>query len=214
MALIHELTNTVMLAVPDAPEPAVTRAYLEAARQFFTQTRAWRDNDQRLARIESAGRAGVGAFQATIDDETEAFDAIVVRFEGYKLKKVARTDMTGLREGSYGRPAHYCVTKNLIEVTPDPGPGPSSESRLTALLALRPARSAVELDDDIADRWGEIIEQGAIGRLLMQPRQDWTDYNGAMLYKASFEDHINTWRSRAGDDGQVGVVRTVRYGGY
>lgn len=213
MALLRELTGTVMMAAPDAPEPVVTKAYLDAARQFFTDTRAWRVPADRVQRTTSV-RPGVGTFLVTPEIDTESFDLLVVHYDELKLKKTSKGAMAGLSEGNYGVPISFAADRNSFEVAPDPGPGPAVEALLAATMCLRPTREAVELDDDVADRFGEMIEFGAIARLLSQPRQEWTDLNTSVFYRVQFDDYINLWRSKASDDGQVGVRRRVRYGGY
>lgn len=212
MALIRELTGTVQMAAPDAPEPVVNKAYVDAARQFFTDTRAWREATDRVQRTTSV-RPGVGTFSVTPPLDTESFDLLVVHYDELRLKKVTVAAMSGLTEGNFGCPGMFAARKNTFEVAQDPGPGPAVEALLSATMCLRPTREAAELDDDIADRFGEMIEFGAIARLLSQPRQEWTDLNTSMLYRMQFEDYINTWRSKAADDGQIGVGRRVRYGG-
>jgi hypothetical protein len=213
MALIRDLIGAVKLVAPGVPEPVAVKAYIDAARQFFTDTRAWRTAGDRVRRTTSH-KPGVGAFTLTPLPDTEIFDAVVTRYDRQPLKKVSLSSMIGAGPGHYGRPSHFVVTRNLLEVVPDPGPGPSVEAMFTVLSCIRPTRDALELDDDIADRFGEIVENGAISRVLSQPKTEWTDLQLAVYYRSQFEDQVNTWRSKASDDGQVGVARRVRYGGY
>lgn len=208
MAKVVDLIYTVMLSVPDAPEPVVARAYSEAARQFCTDTLAWRDGGLYLAYLNMPGP--LGEFAVAVDDQTEVFDAARVEFRGRSLEKSTLGEIR--RREQRGRPSAFTISSSRLFVSPDPGVG--HESAIRADFILRPRRGATEIPETVADRWGDIIDHGALSRLLAVPGKPWTEYGGAGYYAGLFQQAIIEWKSKAADEGMVGVPRRVAYGGY
>lgn len=207
MAAIADLARRVLPLADGAPEPLAAQFYLDAARDFFTRTRAW--VDQELFLVRTQPRAGYALFEADLRD-AELFDTWRVSYDGQPLAKLTFEQMEQRLTANPGRPRYHRISAGNLIIAPAPGPG----GELRGAFCLRPTRGAYALDDRIADEFGEIIEHGTLARLLNVPHKDWTDREAVGYYRALFTEAVDDWRSRAADDGQVGVPRRVRYGGY
>lgn len=209
---LYTAIRNVAVQVPEAPEPFVVQQYLDAAREFFEKTQAWRDSDVLIFRDNYASRDNTGAFQLEpTNAEAEIIDATIVQFDDRMLEKQTTVQMQR-RTGRCGQPRFFRIARGarLLHVAPDPG----DANQLSGEFVLLPSRGAQGLDDELVSTYGEAIELGALYRLLRQPHQQWTDVEAAKVYGAEFANALDVWRRRATDDGMVGVGRKVRYGGY
>lgn len=204
MQKVADLVGTLMAQLPEAPEPIVTEAYVRAARTFCTDTRVWRAHNAYLIRIGEGRYLIEGASEA----DAEATDAVFVEYNGNRLEKQTHDQLA--RRSTSGRARYYRVSVGEVHVQPVPG----EDDQLQGSFVMRPVRSAQSIDDSLADRFTEIFEDGAMARLLAYPKKAWTDTALATYYLTRFQDHIDEWRTRATDEGMVGVARAVRYGGY
>lgn len=207
MALLNDLIGNLMLAAPGAPEPLAEGRYRDAARKFCTETLAYR------AEVTAVGYTGTGEYLLLAPADTEIFDALSVTLDDEPLEKATRVQLRRYaREGRTGNPRWFRIDMGRLYLSPDPGE--DIATRLSVIAALRPTRTALSLDDGLAEEFGETFESGAIARLLSAPGQSWTDHAGSAIFWSNFNLEISRWRDRAADEGMRGVPRTVRYGGY
>lgn len=204
MIALHELVSTLALGAPGAPEPILIRYYLDAAREFLTETRALRVSNPRL-RPAQAAAAGQTVFSVAAPMEQELFDAVRVEHRGTPVDKAV------VEGGSRGAstPTQYQAGINRLTLN-----ALVEADQLRTTWAARPLRTAREFDEAVTDRWGEIFEHGAFARLLVVPNQPWSEPQLATFYGGLFAEAVAVWKSRATDEGQIGVIREVAYGGY
>lgn len=209
MAQILDLIPTVAAHCAGAPEPLVVRAYVDAAREFFRRTLAWKED------LEIDSEIAPGVLKLVLPEDAEITDGVFVRFRDDEKSLVKRTvtQMSRLGIRPYPRPTMYRVMSDRIFIAPVVPDIDLTVDITQATMALYPTRNATTLNDEVANRYGEAIEAGALSRLLVMPKRAWTDFESAAEYTGKFRAHIDEWRSLAADDGMVGVVRTVRYGG-
>lgn len=94
-----------------------------------------------------------------------------------------------------------------------PIPDSNESQSLIINAALKPTQSATSLDNDFMNDYKEVIVNGAAFRLLRMPSKEWTDYNGAQVYGALFNEGIvNAYRRINNYD--MPISRKVKYGGY
>lgn len=213
MASIHELVNTVMAQVPEAPEPLVIEAYRAAARKFFADTSVWTDTDMMFVPNTFAAPTATVAFDILPGDGQEVVDAVWVSYAGRMLDKQTLAQMRH-RGSSAGAPRYYRVAIGTNMLVMAPAPTEADSEQIAGQFVLRPSRKAEELPDEIVEAFSEPLEYGALQRLLGQPNQDWANLEAAAYYAVQFHEAIDYWRSHAVDEGMRGVARTVRYGGY
>lgn len=207
MALVLDLLDGVLLGAPGVPEPLAANYYVRAAREFFTETLAHR------AQVAAAQGGDTGTYTLAVPADTEAFDATKVILSGQPLRKAAHSQVLRANPGRQGgEPQRYRISAGNL--TLDPAPDAGVADLLYVLAVVRPTRTATTLDDAMAAEFADIIEQGALAKILMIGNKPWTDTGTASAMYQLFQADIDRWRSKARDDGMTGVARTVRYGGY
>ncbi len=77
-----------------------------------------------------------------------------------------------------------------------PLPSADKADWIKVRLALVPAKSATTIDDCYADEHFDALVAGAIARLLMIPKKEWTDLMSASVYQKIFLDHIFSERCK------------------
>ena len=78
-----------------------------------------------------------------------------------------------------------------------PVPEKKYSNGLTLRVALKPLRTSISVEDLIYEDYAEAIAYGALSRLLMTPKQAFTDVEMAAVNKGLFTQAINTARQRA-----------------
>lgn len=204
---INEVLDDLRLYAPGAPEPVLVRAYIHAVRRMAEHARVWRSDDVGVTQTVDDGvmnlRPGSDAGDA------EVYDAVYVMYQDDVLKKASDRQMAGLK-GS--KPAAYRIRPNRLFFAPKDAD--IDEDLFDGLFILRPARNAEFIDEELVDEFKDQFERGALARLLAQPGQTWTSFDGAEFYEQMFRSDMDYWQSRAADDFMTGVPRKVRYGGY
>lgn len=200
MAEVLDLLAELRLGAPGVPEALAAERYVRAAREFLTETRGFRHEPSEW-QLQAPGEF---TFQAPA--QTEAFDAVWAFYGNTPLRKATSRHFSN-RAG--GHPVRYAVANQRLRVDP----GGADPAKLRVCLALRPVLGATEIDDAVVSAFGEIIERGALARLLLMPRRPWTDTSTGASLMSWFREDMDRWRSKAADEGMIGVVRQVRYGG-
>ena len=77
-----------------------------------------------------------------------------------------------------------------------PLPSADKDDWVKVRLALAPSKSATEIDDRYADEHFDALVAGAIARLLMIPKKEWTDLMSASVYRQLFLDHVFSERGK------------------
>lgn len=209
MANLVDLITNVMVSAPGVPEPLAIAKYRDAAREFFRRTNAWR----LPGAAASAASGSTSEYEIAVPSGAEVFDISYARVgdDSPLIKQTFEQVQYKLGATASTTPRYFRVAAGRLVIHPDPGEDISDELVVDAIL--RPSRDATTLPDEQADEFGEIIEHGALGRLLSMPAKQWTDYEGASFYWKLFLSAIDEWSSRGADGGMKNVPRRVRYGG-
>ena len=211
MADIRDLITRLQLQTPEAPEPALVRCYVDAAREFFSNTLAWQTDDPMLFASDFEAPAATTAFSVLVGDGQEIVDARSVRYGNEELRKATLAQMRR-QSAMTGRPQLYRLVpgSQLLVISP-----PTAQAdQISGVFAIQPSRDAQEIGDEAANRFGDVIEHGALARLLMMPHTEWREPETAAYYRGLFQEAKDKARATAADEGMVGVPRRVRYGGY
>lgn len=206
MATLQNLVDEVVPFAPGAPEAAALWAYRRAAREFFTRTLAWR-KELSFAAIAQAAQTALAP-----GADLEAFDAVQCWYDARKLVK--GTNVQAKRElgvdATTHPPAYFRVDDvNSLVISPAP---PAVGKTIVLIANVRPTLTAATLDDAMVNKYGEMLERGALAYLLRMPRQPWTQYESAADNDDRFQMDIDKV-SVLGVDGGVGTPRRVKYGG-
>lgn len=112
---------------------------------------------------------------------------------------------------NYGEPEYYIKqSQSLFWLAPVPAVTQTGSTILR--VQLKPTHTSTAADDDLMNDYRDTIVNGALFRLLRLPSKEWTDYTGAQVYGALFNEGmlIAERRARHADSG---VSRKVKYGG-
>lgn len=110
-----------------------------------------------------------------------------------------------------GTPEYFMkITQSLFWMVPVPNETLASSTIVRA--QLKPTLTSNATDDEVMSDYRDTIVSGALFRLLRMPSKEWTDYAGAQVYGALFQEGIQQ-AERRGRHADVGVARRVSYGG-
>lgn len=146
---------------PGLPEPMVVRQLLRAAQQFCQRTRAWRVELDLVLTVD-----GQKAYDIELPQASE-----LVRIEGATL---AGNPVTVWRQEA-GACGQYVFTPDGKQVLFKMAPGAGAD--LVLDVTLKPSHQAVGVEDEIFDRYSDLIASEAIARL-----------NGDMVRHEQFVD--------------------------
>jgi len=178
-------------SVPGCPDPMIERAVCDAAIEFCEQTQAFVEAATLTTQVGKASYdvvsdAGVPGMvlSATLGNRT--LHPVYVEVLSHSIGDTWRTDT--------GKPAYYLADfEDQVHVYPIPTEAETG----TLTLAARPSRNDTEWDDRLFERYGEIIADGALARLLNQVSVPWSEPNAALQRRQRFQQGINKVRAKA-----------------
>lgn len=190
MAAWSAYSPWVRAIVPGCPDPMIERALCDAAIEFCELTQAF---TERATLRTRAGRAEYevlsndgmpGMVQAvTIDERTIAPVFLEALTNSYGE---AWKDHTGA-------PRYYIGDgEDLLRLYPTP----DKDEVGTMTIAVRPSRADTEWDDRLFERYGEVVADGALARLLNQVSTPWVEPNAALQRRQRFLQGINKVRAK------------------
>tara|TARA_B100000214_G_scaffold164024_1_gene117588 strand:+ start:981 stop:1667 length:687 start_codon:yes stop_codon:yes gene_type:complete len=188
------------------------------------------ESNIRSAVIELCEKAGV--YQAELDPittvsgiyeydlepptDTAVHKIMWVLYNGDALEPISTTLLEERkpkwREASYHSTPEYYVkqSRSLFYLVPVPNETTANSTRLR--VQLKPLHTSTSCNDDIMDDYREAIVNGTLFRLLRMPSRDWTDFQGADVYRSLYNVGLVEAERRA-QQSDTGVARKVRYGG-
>lgn len=191
--------NKVLPFAPGCPEPTAFQHIVNAAQDFCEETKLWRMEGQEFE---------LGEFPNVLAAPSDAlvYDIERCDFNGRKLDPAS----IGWLDDRYptwrndgpdmwtGMPRYFTQTQpDTIRVTP----APMTEEKIVKVWArLKPADDAESLPDFIAYKHSNTIAWGALAKILLLPKQDFTDPERAMYFKGEFDTALG----RASSSAQVG----------
>lgn len=173
----------ILLDVLECPEPVVTHALKRAAQDFFKQTLLWKiwlepmrtAANTILYELELEPRSELVRIErATLDGRP------VVISTAANLPADWMTNPQGIED------CIFTVDGKSIYLIPPKDAGQT----LLIEASLRPADSALGIEDYLFDLYGETIANGAKARLLRQPRKAWTDVGAGIDAQTLFDGAI------------------------
>lgn len=203
-----ELTDIVFELqeeAPDAPADFFETRFRRAARDFLSRTRVWRDN------VLVIGAADTYQYKAYTRSGQKPTEVLVLSYNGKPLERSSRQRIAYLGP-STGKPTRYASLDQNITVHPDPGEDVSEQ--LEAQVALTLPQDFTSLPDDLYGRFGDAMRSGALGRVLTMPGRPWSAFDVGRMHLSYYAEEVERWQGKAADDGNVGIARRVKYGGY
>lgn len=205
--------SMVRTHVPDAPVTLLGQMLRLSAIEFSELTRAWRQ--VKTYNITKVGQTLVAP------PFTSIFEIELAEFNGNPLTALQYSDVeqSGLND-LLGQPCY------ITQSSPDSVMVlPFEEGTLTLSLFLRPRNEEeytladdgmpVNINDQVPDyyltQFGETIVAGALYRLFIMPKKDWTDEKRAAFYLERFNNKTDRAFQGSLKGQQDAVVRTKSY---
>jgi hypothetical protein len=184
--------------VRDVPEVVAIQAVRNAAIEFCEETRYLQVNNDPTTLIANQSDYDLEADTGyRVIDVVEAWigDQFLVPKSVEELTKIYRgNDWRTMK----GNPYYYFRSRmGIMTLVPQPASSSSvTKSFLKCRVAIAPSRSSSAVDDDIFERFAEVIACGARARLYDTVNQPYYDPQAALVYRKKFNDDIADVRTR------------------
>lgn len=176
MAYLSDFFPMVLSSAPACPDPTAEQWIRQAAIEFCTRTRVWRETDEFEADGHPIEVVAVPANAALHEIEAAWFN-------GHELE-AARYKTVGTLSG--GTPRY------LTQIGPDRfNLTPPEAGTFRVNMFLKPSREADELPDFLLEHYEQTIADGALARILSLPEQGWTNPQLAAAHRQSFDADVN-----------------------
>ena len=185
----------VVQFVKDVPEIVAVQAIRNATIQFCEKTRVLQTQ---LSPMDMTAGVSVYGFEPDVGykvvDIMEAWygDKLLIPKAVEELTRIYRTSNWNDLDGN----PYYYFRSRTQEVTLVPKPKVTEAAKLKLRVAVVPSRSSSVIDEEIFERYYEIITLGARARLYDTPNQPYYEPKSAQLYLKRFSDGMNEVRTR------------------
>jgi hypothetical protein len=193
MTAIDVWLKDLLPRTPGASRAVVTREFRLAAREFFAQSRTWRET---LTPVDVVADQTEYTPVPSDPVNSEVLAVYGVDFNNYPLSAIA-----GLPAGATAGQSPYGW------FSPEPGvvslyPTPSEDlvGGLRFRIALSPKITATELPDWVFQRYYDALLDGTLGRLFAHPAKAYSNLTGADYHLRRFR----TWIQQASGDAKQG----------
>lgn len=165
--------------VVGCPEPTMAQALVDSAIAFCEESLVQREV---LDNLQTA--ANNNAYELDTPAQQQVARVISVSRDGQILKSIP-ADMKPAGTSQTGKPAGYYTRRNGSQLELVLVPTPDKRYSLGIEVALRPNRSATQLEDDLYELWVETVVAGAVARITAIPNQPFSDPNKSVAAYAS-----------------------------
>lgn len=175
----------VMPFVHDCPEISAIAAIRNAAIEFCEKSHYWQADVPVFDADE-----GESFYQVEVPDGSVLIDVVDAWYKNFRLSLKTADDLARLMRGAdwrtvIGDPMYITkMTGPMVQLCPTPERTEFDALSLRAVLA--PTRDSTGVDDDIYERFLEVVAKGARARLYATPGQPYYDMNMAMSYRKEF----------------------------
>jgi len=196
------ILGDVLISVPGCPDMTAEKALARAARQFCSDTHAWR-----LVTESQPVIKGLREVELGIPAEASILRPYWVTLQGQQLLGVSGSKITA----EEGTPRGYLISpEGVLELDCVPKESIVQDA-LVAHLALMPKRGEAVIPDEL-DPFIEGIQSLATALLLMTPSVGWADSRAASDMFSMYQSGITAAR-RFGQQRNQSIHRKASYGG-
>lgn len=200
MAAVSSFLRFVLPSAPTAAQISAERYIVDSAIEFCEKTGIWREV---LDTVNS--RAGFAEIELDLPADSQILQITDLYFDGQHIEPLAPDTLDDQGQEWFAKTAtlprgYYSTQPGIVVLVP----APDSASQVRVHAKLLPKRNSTVLPDILLDRYPEIIQYGALKRLLMEPSQAYSDPNKAIVYAQEFEQCVSKVRQEA----QKGFTRS------
>lgn len=215
---IEDLYPYVVPDLPGCPDETLRQAFVLTAIDFCQKTLVWNE-------IADAVQLVDGVSDYDIDYPSGAIAQTVTGVWCGEMELIPKSiselndEIPNWRAATSNRPRYYNSPADWGSIRVYPIPSGIAEATPRPTITLRgtflPKLSATELPNFMAERFLDCLTSGVKGRLMLQPRQTWTDAQLGAYHKGQYEELRTDARITVLADRVPGVtrVRPVRFGG-
>lgn len=205
MIPVDSFTRYILSSVPGCAEPSIELAVVNAARAFCVRTQLWRGSVELAVSVEAPTVTVTVPAQSVLHKIESA--RLLSAGSELDIEPITLADldrlMPGWRTFTQGMGRWYTQEQHG-EVTVVP----FCAGTLKLTTVLKPDNTAIELPDFLLDDYQEEIADGALARLLILPKQPFTDPNLAQVHMARFNSRLDELASKSVRGQQRGPLRT------
>ena len=193
-----EIVTRLAPSVPGAPNVVVEQYVRDAAIEACERTLAWR-YEQPPIRLTRGGYD----YDYEPPDDSEVHAIITATVNGSKLKPVSLDHMHDIYpkwpHGGSNEEAEprYITSVDVDRFAVAPIPDASVNYDVRMIVALKPLRTATEMDKTALDDLENVIMHGALQHLLVLPERSWSDRELASYHAKQFAYKLSERRARA-----------------
>ena len=200
--LHEEILTDVLIAAPGCPDMTAERAISRAARQFCSDTHAWRHTTESQPVIKGLREVDLG-----VPTEATILRPYWVTLGSRQLLGISASKITtdedeptGYIISPSGTLMLDCLPKNTVV-----------QNALVAHVALTPKREQAVIADEL-EQFLDMITTLATAYLLTMPSVEWRDRHAASDMFSLYQSGVPEAK-RFGQQRNQSIHRTVKYGG-
>lgn len=197
MKPVSDFFSRVLPYVPGCPEPTAAQALVDAAIVFCEDTMVVRNQLDTFSTV-----VGQDAYELDVPLQQQVSRVLTVFVDDTPLPSWTAQG-TPPSDDARNRPMAFYTTRSNSEFLLRLYPTPDKVYAVKVVAALRPTRTATQLEDDLSSLWSDAVISGALARLMAVPSQPFTNPGEAMRMQMNA---IQLAR-RARTEGNVGHVR-------
>jgi len=209
---LSELAPEVLATAPTCPTPTVVRALRTAARNLCEEAVCYRYDIGNVV-----VPANVNQISLDVPANTVMQRAVSLTLDSQPLLFSSPTlldDMSPNWRTDLGRPRYfYRASDDMNDIIIVPRPAVTYATvGIRGIVAVKPSRTATEIDEVFLDQFQDIIVDGALAALLVVRSAPWYDPNLAVFHKNTYDNSVLDAKARAeSDDTYKGKL--INYGG-
>lgn len=209
MALVDmsEFYTEIRTVAPSCPRPTVDRHLRNAAIRLCEEAKCHRvDLDPALI------IANIGQVELDLPSGSRVHEVITASIDGQRLEPTT-PKLLSYRDPNWaepGRPyAYYLESPNTLRLAATPD---AQGLWLDVNAAIKPTRTATQLDEYLVENFFDTIVAGALTNILMLPDRPFTDPGKAQMYGMAFSNGVQNAKRHGQRTGSGKQVR-CGYGG-
>lgn len=194
MSAIDQLLPDIIQHVAGCPDVTAMAATVDALEELCRNANVWvRETD-----VESV-TAGSDIYDLPLSSSEAITEVIDVYVDGGQIFPLSIPELGRTYQNwktASGAPRHYFVDGSAIRLVPIP----TADVTIQAGIAVKPTRTATQIDDRVYSSYWHTLIHGALYRLMALPKQPWTNPEMALF-------HRNEWRIGM-DNARINVMKS------
>jgi hypothetical protein len=174
MTSYSELVGEILTESNGAPEVILERMLRNAAIDFFNDTELWQ------SRLTIPSVEGQAEYALTVNPGQTILKLTYCAFGGKELLQ----SIPHRQFAEHGRPAYYFLRDDMLHLRPKTV---VAGKDIEVEVIYRPNRVSAAIPTAISDKWFEVIQHGALAKVLMMAATPWYDPQRAQVYASQFE---------------------------